>query len=397
MTPCPPLLTIHYPLFAIRYPQPPLMRFLLDGHTLYDHFPGVGRYTYHLIEGIAMLAPQDEIVVPLNPRLPNRRFDLAQLRRFPNLTLIETPFTPFTPQYHWALKNYLPRVTFELTHFPYYIRPYWGYARSVVTLYDVIPLRYPHALPTRLHALAFRWLMGLAVQTSRLIFTISHDAARDLQRYFALSKRALVATYLATESRFTPASTAAIQALRSRLNLPERFLFALAINKPHKNLTTLLRAFAHAHSDMHLVLGGFHDARFPDPRAQAAALGIGDRAHFVGAVSDDDLPALYSAATAFCFPSLYEGFGLPPLEAMACGAPVIVSNVSSLPEVVGDAGLQIAPHDVNAWTAAMQSVWDDAILRERLSYQSLQRAQRFTWARTAQQTYAAYAQQLEIW
>jgi alpha-1,3-rhamnosyl/mannosyltransferase len=326
--------------------------------------------------------------VPLNPRLPNRRFDLAQLRKFPNLTLVETPFTPFMPRYQWALKGYLPRTRREadLTHFPYYIRPYLGYARSVVTLYDVIPIRYPQTLPTHLHAFAFRWLTWLAVKISRLIFTISQDAAHDLRHYFAQKNQAIITTYLAAESRFAPASTAAMQALRARLNLPERFLFALAINKPHKNLTTLLRAFARVQSDAHLVLGGFHDARFPDPRAEVAALGIGERVHFVGAVDDDDLPALYSAAQAFVFPSVYEGFGLPPLEAMACGTPVLV-----------EAGLQIAPHDVAAWADAMQRVLDDASLREQLSQHSLQQAKRFTWAHTAEQTYNAYMQQLEIW
>ncbi len=373
------------------------MRLLIDGHTLYDHFPGIGRYTFHLIEEMAALAPRDEIFVPLNPRLPNRRFDLARLARLPNVTVMETRLTPFKPQFQFALAPHVDSQSLDLAHFPYYVRPFVQFARSAITLFDLTPLKFPHTLPTQAHHWLFQWMTRLAVRASRIIFTTSSTSRSDLQQAFGPRDKAIVVTPLAAEARFRPAASAQIAELRARWDLPEKFLLALRMNKPHKNLLTLLQAFARAQTDAPLVLAGFHDPRFPDPQAQVTRLGITERVRFVGAPGDDELPMLYSAATAFAIPSLYEGFGLPVLEAMACGAPVICSDSSSLPEVAGDAALLVAPQDVDGWANTITRVLADASLRAQLSERGLRRAQEFSWMQTAQQTLAAYRAQLEVW
>jgi glycosyltransferase involved in cell wall biosynthesis len=374
------------------------MRFLIDGHTLFDHFTGIGRYTFHLIEELAALAPADQFVVPLNPRLPNRRFDLARFARMRNVTLVETSLTPFQPQYQFALASKVRTIDlFGLVHFSYYIRPYWRFPRSAVTIFDLTPLKFPQTLPTRAHRWLYHLMLRLALRASRLIFTTSNASRTDLQQAFSLRQKTVTVTPLAVEPRFKRAEEAAINALRARWNLPPRFLLALRMNKPHKNLPTLLQAFARAETDTPLVLAGFHDPRFADPQAQVAQLGIAKRVRFVGAPSDDELPILYSAAVAFAMPSLYEGFGLPVLEAMACGTPVVCSNSSSLPEVAGDAALLVAPRDVDGWADAITRLLSDEALRAQLSARGMMRAGEFSWARMAGQTYDVYRAQMELW
>ncbi len=147
--------------------------------------------------------------------------------------------------------------------------------------------------------------------------------------------------------------------------------------------------FIHA-SRFTLVIAGAWDSRYPEPRQQVEALELENAVRFLGPVPEADLPALYSGATLFVFPSLYEGFGLPPLEAMACGTPVIASNASSLPEVVGEAGILIDPHDVRALTEAMRRALTDEQLRKELQIKGLDRAKQFTWERAAQETLEVY-------
>jgi glycosyltransferase involved in cell wall biosynthesis len=166
-----------------------------------------------------------------------------------------------------------------------------------------------------------------------------------------------------------------------------------------KNVSGILRAFARlgawgAHADLHLVIAGVlpcqDNATFPSPRRVVAELGITERVRFAGWVDEEDKPVLYSAAIAFLFPSHYEGFGLPPLEAMACGTPVIVSDRSSLPEIVGDGGLCVDADDPDAIARAMDRVLGDTSLHARLRQAALIQARRFSWRRTAQETITAY-------
>ncbi|MEZ4663133.1 MAG: glycosyltransferase family 1 protein [Caldilineaceae bacterium] len=170
-----------------------------------------------------------------------------------------------------------------------------------------------------------------------------------------------------------------------------QFLFYFGINKPHKNLPALIDAYAQwrTASAYPLVIAGAWDERYPEAKQAAAQKNLGDSVIFLGPIPDADLPALYAAATAFIFPSRYEGFGLPVLEAMACGTPVACSNTSSLPEVAGDAALLFAPDDINAIAGALTQLTDSST-RLRLRERGLQQAARFTWRRTAEQTLAVY-------
>ncbi|HCF84884.1 MAG TPA: glycosyltransferase family 1 protein, partial [Ktedonobacter sp.] len=210
-------------------------------------------------------------------------------------------------------------------------------------------------------------------------------------------------TYEAAGDEYRPITDTTILAqARAHYQMGERYIFYLGGLDQRKNVPQLVRAFAHLYKqleqpDLQLLISGNPDKQkgsfFPDPRPIAAELGISDQVIY-RFVEDADKPAMYSGASLFVFPSLYEGFGLDPLEAMACGAPVVCSNRTSLPEVVGDAAITVDPDDTHALVAAMRSVLTNSSLREDLRKKSLQRAAQFSWRKTATETLAAYEEAL---
>ena len=287
--------------------------------------------------------------------------------------------------------------------------PYAPGVPTVLTLYDLIPLLMPEQSSGRGRLLA-RWANVLALRTTRVALAISEATRRDYLAHFRVPAERIVTAPLAADPAFRPQPDAAIAALRARLALPERYVLYLGSNKPHKNLVGLVEAWKIADQQIdesasqqvpdhvsrftlhasRLVIAGAWDERYPEARQRVAELELGDSVTFLGPVAGADLPALYAGAELFVFPSLYEGFGFPVLEAMACGTPVICSNVSSLPEVAGSAALQVDPRDTDALAAAMDRVLGDAALRHEMRRAGLAQAGRFSWTRTAQQTLAAY-------
>jgi len=203
--------------------------------------------------------------------------------------------------------------------------------------------------------------------------------------------------HLAAGTTYRPMPIDLVAALRQRLGLPERYLLYLGGFDRRKRVPELLRAFHKVVprlGDTGLVVAGRlpdRDSTFaPDPRRVADELALGDRVRFLGHVDEVDKPALYAGAEALVFPSVYEGFGLPPLEALSCGTPVIATQSSSLPEVVGDAGILVPPDDADALAEAICALVDDSALRRQLAGRALVQAKRFSWERTAEKTAAIY-------
>jgi glycosyltransferase involved in cell wall biosynthesis len=359
------------------------MTVVLDARTATDHFPGIGRYVVNLAHALKSIAPDFDLAVLIDPAAPASRLAL------PNLPAIACPIGPFALQQQWRVPRLLRDQHATLYHSPYYLMPYRPGVPTVLTAYDVIPLIYPQYY-TAAQRLIFRVAHALALRTARVVLAISEATKRDLVQHFGTDAKKISVTPLAADARFTPQSASAIQVVREKYRLPDQYALYFGSNKPHKNLARLVTAFANFQrptSNIHLIIAGSWDARYPEAKQLAAN---NDRIRFLGPVSEPDLPALYGGATAFAFVSEYEGFGLPVLEAMACGTPVIASNMSSLPEVIGDAGLLVDPRDVNAIAAALDRVLDDADLQLELKQRSLDRAAQFSWARTAQQTLDVY-------
>jgi glycosyltransferase involved in cell wall biosynthesis len=286
--------------------------------------------------------------------------------------------------------------------------------RTVVTVHDVFAWSCPgHS--TWLDALIYRYWLPHVLPRVDAVITVSQASKADIVRYLKLSPTKIHVAYPGVDAAFRPLPEAQVARVRRRYGLPDRYILFVGSVEKRKNLTGLLRAYAclsnMEQASMPLVIVGARRRAYiqmPGAREIEATLqnlGLERDVVFTGYVPDVDLPALYNGATLFVFPSLYEGFGLPPLEAMACGTPVVCSNVASLPEVVGDSGASVAdaseasgapaaltvdPYDIEGLADAMRRVIVDNDLQEDLRRRGLARAQRFTWAKTARKVVDVY-------
>lgn len=363
------------------------MRFLIDGRYIQDHFPGIGRYTYNLIDALARAAPDEKFRVLHNPALKNTRYDVAALAKYQNIELQPVAIRTFSADEQFQLTDLIRDSKSVLFHSPYFIKPYFLPVPSVVTIFDLIPIHYPNELPNAPLRLIFRLAVSLAARTAARVIAPSAAACEDLITHLRVPRRKVAVTLLGVEPRFAPQPEAAIAAVREKYKLPSRYILYVGSNKPHKNLGVLIQAWSRTDVDAALVIAGAWDKRYAPQRHEDDGPGL---PNFLHDVPDADLPALYSGATVFVMPSLYEGFGLPLLEAMACGAPTIALNASCLPEVGGDAALYIEPGDTHGLALLLSKILKDRMLQAELHDKSLARAALFSWERTARETLAVY-------
>lgn len=368
------------------------MRIALDGRPIDDHFPGIGRYVFNLARALAETEPRIELLLlHRSSGRANTRYDLDALRSYPRLRLVPVDAPNFSLREQWRLPAVLRQLQVDLYHSPYYLMPYGPSVPAVVTLYDLIPSRYPAGYSPGAR-LAFYLAVRLAVRRAARVITISRASAKDIQQQLGLPGARLAVIPLAADPEFAPRPAAAVTATRARLGLPDDYVLYVGSNKPHKNLPGLVQAYLELEAAPPLIVAGHWDERYQQARQLAGR--APERVRFIGPVAVPDLPALYTGALLFVFPSRCEGFGLPPLEAMACGVPVVCSQASSLPEVVGEAGLLFDPNDPDALLAALRQALSDRALRSELRRRGLARAARFSWQATARQTAAVYAQVL---
>jgi len=370
-------------------------RFVLDARTATGHFPGIGRYTFSLARAMGPLLDRDERLILLRDPARPSPWDLTALVG-ERVQVVDVPFSPFSLRQQWAVPRLLHRLGCGLYHNPYYLMPYRPGLPTVVTIYDLIPLRFPETVSLRARWL-FRWATALALRTASHILAISQATRRDLLALYHLSPQKVTAIPLAVDPAFRLQPPAEIERVRRTYGLPERYVLYLGINKPHKNLLRLIeawhllvRSWKPGTGRPQLVIAGPWDARYPEARERVGELDLSGHVRFLGFVLDGDLPALYSGATLFLFPSLYEGFGLPALEAMACGTPVVCSNTSNLPEIVGQAALTFDPLDVAEMAARIEEALGDTTRREEMRAAGLRQAAHFSWEETARRTMAVY-------
>jgi glycosyltransferase involved in cell wall biosynthesis len=372
-----------------------VVRIGIDGRYIQDHYPGIGRYTYNLVSKLPEVAQGAEFVLLHDPRPVNTRYDVELLSRHANLEVVTTDIPAVSVQEQYGLRSLIKTLSLDLLHSPYVIKPYWLPCPSVVTVYDLIPLIYPQYLPHRWTSWVFRAATSVAVRHATQVIAISDSTKTDLTRLFGATQGKTTAIPLAADERFRPLAREQWRDVVRSYALPERYALYMGINKPHKNLVFLLRVFSELGTDATLVLAGKEDPRYPQAREETRRLGLADRVLFLGEIPDADLPALYNGAQAFVFPSLYEGFGLPVLEAMACGVPVVCSNTSSMPEIVGDAAIILDPQDVDAWVATLTEVLNREALRAEMRRKGQERAKMFSWEETARNTWHVYQAALE--
>ncbi|MCS6842157.1 MAG: glycosyltransferase family 4 protein [Roseiflexus sp.] len=368
------------------------MNIALDLRFVDDHFPGIGRYAFNLASAFATLDAPHRFIFIVTPdasvrRLAlNTRYNLTSLQRSPQVQALTAP-SPFSIAGQIALPALLRLARVDVYHSPYYVFPYLSLpCPAVVTLYDIIPRLFPRESSLRAR-LFFDLAVRLALRSAQRIVTVSYCSRDDIMRVYRVPASRIDVVYGAADGRFRPAEPEIVASVRARYQLPAKFALCVTSDKPHKNVGTLVKAWRlmaiRSQKDAPwLVLAG-HRKRglltFDHPRIRD-----------LGPVAEADLPALYSSATLFVYPSRYEGFGLPPLEAMACGVPVICSRAGSLPEVVGNAALLIDPDDPQAMAAAIDQAFADPALRAALRTAGLERAASFSWQRAAQETVAVY-------
>ena len=364
------------------------MRLVIDARTATDHFPGIGRYVISLSHALSQIAP--DLCISLLYDSSATTSCLA----LPDLPRIACPVSPFSIRQQWIVPKQLHRAKAILYHSPYYLMPYIPGVPTVLTCYDLIPLIYPQYF-SALQRLIFRIAHTFALKTADRIIAISQTTKADLIIRFRLAPQRITVIPGAADAYFQPQSHDRIAALRQKFALPEQYILYFGSNKPHKNLLYLVKAFAqfriqNPKSKTRLVIAGHWDERYPDAKKLTHESGLKDQIIFIGPVEESDLPALYSGATLFVFPSLYEGFGLPVVEAMACGVPVVCSNTSSLPEIAGDAALLVDPFDVNTLAVTMGRALTEEGLRRKMREKGLEQAERFSWERTGRETLEVY-------
>jgi glycosyltransferase involved in cell wall biosynthesis len=364
------------------------MRVAIDARKLHDF--GIGTYIRNLLRHLARIDHDTEFVLlcteadlGVAAQLgPNFR---SVLEPAPNYSIREQIHVP------WVLRRERP----DLFHAPHYVLPAAIHCNSVVTIHDCIHLMFPQYLPNRMAYAYARAQMWTAAHRSDCILTVSDASKRDILHLFNIPPEKIVVVYNAIDAHFsvTPHPDA-VARVRERYQLDHRFLLYVGNIKPHKNLVRLIEAFSELRTgdleDLKLLIIGDEISKLPALRHAVHRHKLHKHVRFLGYVPDDQLAVLYRLAAVFVFPSLYEGFGLPPLEAMASGTPVVVSNVSSLPEVVGDAAVLVDPHDIDSIVDGLRCVLTNPARADDMRRKGLERAREFSWERSVARTLEVY-------
>ena len=366
------------------------MRIGIDARKLHDF--GIGTYLRNLLRQLARLDRQTEYVVLCRPADCDMLASLGENFR---------PIAEGAPNYSLAEQFTIPlalrREAVTLFHAPHYVLPPLVTCRSVVTIHDCIHLMFPQYLPNRFALTYARASITLASRRAARVLTVSESSKRDILRFVDVPPEKIDVIYNAYDERFgvEPREEDVVR-VRERYQLHDEFVLYAGNVKPHKNLERLIEAFhlvrRRGRDHLKLVLIGDEISRYAALRRAVHQHQLHKYVRFLGHLPEETLAVMYRLAAVFVFPSLYEGFGLPPLEAMASGTPVVTSNVSSLPEVVADAAVLVDPHDPNAIADGIERVLIDEHLRQDLRRKGLARANQFSWERSVRRVREIYGE-----
>jgi glycosyltransferase involved in cell wall biosynthesis len=372
------------------------LRIGFDARYVNDRYHGIGRYAFRLLEALVMQAPQHQFVVFTGQGVDNR-FDLLRLKERKNVSIRSGPWPLYWPQEQLQWPALLRKASLDIFHTPHFAAPFLTRATSfrvITTIHDLIFDRYPEYMPARWLRPYYRELTKRSLKRASKVIVVSSATAADLEQYYSINSNRMVIIPEGVDPRFAPIADQDILAQvasRYRLRLP--IILSVGVRRPHKNYTFLIKSYARMVGRIphRLVIVGQQDSRFPDEaRHTAEALNLGEKISFLEWVSEQDLCALYNLADLVVLPSLIEGFGLPALEAMACGTPVIAANNSSFPEVVGSAGLLVDPCDEEELSKAILRLVEDQMFHRTLAVKSLERSAEYQWQAIAGRMIAVY-------
>lgn len=367
---------------------------VFDGRYIQDRYHGIGRYAYFVLREVALRAPGVRVLALRDPGLQNTRFDWSELSRLPNVSIHDLAAPAFGSREQLVVPRTLSRHRGATYHTPYFALPWLAPSQSLVTVHDCIFEHDPRYMPKRWARLYYSLLMRYSLGRAKRVFVPSRATARDLLRFYRVPASKLATTTEAADDSFRPIHDhELLSKVRAVYGLPHGFILAVGARRPHKNFARLVEAVAQLRdtAGATLVLVGEADERFNDDTAEAAKR-FNVPVRFLGKVPERDLPVLYNLATVFACPSLIEGFGLPVLEAMACGTPVVCSAIPVFRETAGDAAMQVPPKSNSEWASVLERVLSDDTLRTHLSDAGRRRASQFSWSRGAEAVVRAYTE-----
>ncbi len=367
------------------------MKILLNAHLLSAQLgyrsAGIHGYIYNTLSQLSQIAPDDwsftAFVGAKNPH------------RFDGISLAPAGWDTTSPLKRILWEQAIQPFRLQggdLLHSMTFVSPLIQPIPSVVTVYDLSFVHYPQVLSAS-RRLYLRMFTALSCKRAERVIAISESTARDVATTFGISPDKIdVAPCGYDSARFYPIEKSIIADFKTQKGLPDRFWLFIGTLEPRKNLTTLLDAYAMLppNKRLPLLLGGGKGWLYDDIFERITRYGLQNEVRLLGFLPADELPLWYNSAEAFLYPSIFEGFGLPVLEAMACGVPVVISDASSLPEVGANAGVCLPPHDVMAWRDALMRIVDDADWRSEASAKGIAEAQRYSWQKTALATIQSY-------
>lgn len=372
-------------------PHVALNAHLLSGTPTYRS-AGVHRYIHYLLIHLPRVGCRVTVFTGPRSGLPDDGYAVRRSRwptqRPPVRVVWEQAVQP------WALRH----IQADLVHGPVFVAPLLAPCPVVVTVHDLSFLRYPHFFrpANRLYLRAFS---RASARRARRIIAVSEHTAQESARLLGVPRSKIDVVYHGVDPIFRPLSTERVEAFRRQEGLPERFVLYVGTLEPRKNLVRLVEAFARLQPHrlqppVHMVLAGARGWYDQELFWRVEELQMEEWVHFPGYIPAERLPFWYNAATAFAYPSLYEGFGMPVLEAQACGVPVLTSNRSALPEAAGDGALQVNPEDVGQIADGLLRLLEDEALRVDLRRRGLAHARCFSWERAAAGTLDVYRRAL---
>jgi len=364
------------------------MRIGIDARLMYYQPAGISRYTWHLLHALADLNPNDEFLVFQHYK---HRPPLISQPNFRRSTL-------YTPAHHrleqWVLPLELLRHSLDLLHSTDFIPPLRSSVPAVITVHDLAFLHWPHFLTT--DSAAYYGQIDRAVKHAHHVIVPSESTKKDLIRQLGAPDDKVSVIYEAADPIFQPLPLLSTRReVQAEFKVPESYILFVGTIEPRKNVNGLLHAFRHLRDKYNvtntgLVIAGGHGWLYEETMETVDRLGLQESTFFLGRVPDDKLHKLYVGARCHVHAAHYEGFGLPPLEAMACGTPTVVSNISSLPEVVGDAALLVDPNNPEEIAVAIHRLLTDDDLHAEVRTKGLQRARCFSWELAARHTMEVY-------
>jgi glycosyltransferase involved in cell wall biosynthesis len=366
---------------------------------------GMGQHLLHLLEGLDTLDEKDQQYMLLAPRFRRaytvRAPQLSDRFREVEVVSALARLGENVEQVYWEQMGIVAagmREKIDLLHCPYWSNPVWSPWPTVVTVHDVIQFVLPEYAWRKISRLYFG-MVSVAARRAQAVITVSECSKRDIMKIIGLPAERIHVIGNAVDASFYPVRDAWLLAnVRERYGIASRFVLYFGGFDMRKNVPRIIEAYGKLPESLRreyqLVIAGRYQhlghPLYPDPRETVRRLGLEGSVIFTGQIREQDKAPLYSAATVYMFPSLYEGFGMTVLEAMACGTPVLTSNVSALPEVVGDAGALVDPYSAKAITDKLAELLDRQSTRDELSRRGLERARHFTWPQVAEQTVRVY-------